>query len=308
MLFHNLSIKIFSLVLAVLFWIFVVSLENSFYQFPQKIPVQAFNLASNLALTGELPGVQLTLRAQDEGMFKRLTASDFEAYVDLGRVGVGETAVPVSVTVKNPLVSVVRFTPESVVVEVENVREKRVNLVSQVTGQPGDGVRIERVELTQNTVTIKGAEKVLENIASAKAEIVLSGKEQEDVLLKATVHVFDRSGVEISGLEISEEITATVYFSEVELAKSVGVRAKITGSLENGTVKKIQVNPAVVVIVGSKKVIEKIEILETEPIDISAAPESFEKKVLLQLPERVDLAKGQAKDVSVQVEIERAGP
>ena len=306
MFFRNLHIKIFSLVLAILFWIFVVSLENTFYQFPAEIPIQIFNLGPELANSGSLPGVKLTLRAQDASVLKRLAASDFEAYVDLSRVGVGVTAVPVSVTVRNPLVSVTRVAPESVIVTIEPVREKQVNVKAEVLGHPEEGVRVDRSLLSQNAVTVRGAESVLAKIASAKAEVALLGNEKEDIVKPAAVHLFDQEGKEIAGLTVEDEVTATVYFSEVEATKIVGVRAKITGSVTNGVVKKIEVNPAVVTISALREALAQIEMVETESVDVSAAPGSFEKKALLVLPLHVTVSSGQSKEVTVKVEIEKS--
>ncbi|MEK9133075.1 MAG: hypothetical protein AAB606_05215, partial [Patescibacteria group bacterium] len=76
-MFKNLPLKILSLVLATVFWVFVVSLENNFVQFPEQIPIQVFNLAPDLALTGQLGTVKLGLRAADVGIMRSLSANDF---------------------------------------------------------------------------------------------------------------------------------------------------------------------------------------------------------------------------------------
>ena len=65
-MFKHLHIKIFSLLLAIVFWIFVVSLENNFVELPNAVPVEVFNLAPDLAIATKLGEVRLTVRSSDQ--------------------------------------------------------------------------------------------------------------------------------------------------------------------------------------------------------------------------------------------------
>ena len=85
----NLRFKILALVFAAIFWVFVVSMENTFYKLPDAVPVHVFNQAEDLALASEIGSVSLMLRADETVALKTLSAGDFEAYIDLkvrGRV------------------------------------------------------------------------------------------------------------------------------------------------------------------------------------------------------------------------------
>lgn len=305
----NLHLKFIALVAATIFWVFVVSLENTFFKLPNEVPIQVFNRAEELALAQEPGSVRLTLRTADSLVLRNLGTGDFEAYIDLRNVGAGKIRIPVSVTSRNPQVTIVRVEPAEAEVELEPVREKILTLQTSVRGEPAEGFRVASVRLTRETITVAGAESLLKKISGAKAEIVLQGTEgagREEVRKSVEIKILDRDGVALSGITVlKNNIEAVVAFSEAESSLQIGVKAKITGAVTNGVVKKITVIPAVVLVVGNREVLSAIEVIETEPIDLKDLDVSGEKKVKLVLPEGVSLAKGEPKEAVVKVEVER---
>ena len=136
---RNIPLKILSLVLAVIFWFFVLSLENNFYKVPFEIPVQVFNISSELALSSPLPNVSITVSSQDSGALRKLSVEDFEAYVDVRAAGAGSHLLTVLVTSKNPQISVMRVDPDEMEIALEPVREKLVAVVLEIEGEPAAG-------------------------------------------------------------------------------------------------------------------------------------------------------------------------
>lgn len=298
-MFKNLHLKLFALALAIVFWIFVVSLENSFTAFPQEVPVQAFNLGQEFALKRALPAVKLMLRSEGGEVFRSLTAGDFEAYTDLSTLGVGKHTVSVSVTSKQPKVSVARVIPESIEVEIESLKQKAVTLKPEIIGEPAKGYTVDKIELSSAQVKVRGAESIIQNITEAKAIIRLDGTEKETVTKKVEFAL--GSGVSFENIEV----TATVTFSENAQEKIVGVKPAFTGSVPAGTLKNISVTPSVITIQGKKEALEKITAIETEPIDLSQFDSTKTITSKLRLPENVALAKGEPVNVQVTVEIEK---
>lgn len=306
-MFKHLSLKIFALLCAVIFWGFVVSLENNFYKLPDAISVQVFNQAPELALASKPNTVTLTLRSQDADVFKTLSVANFEAYVDLRSVGAGTHKLPVSVTSKNSAVSVMKIEPAEVSVELSPVREKTISIKPIVKGEPAKGFKVELVKLERETIEVRGAENVLAKIGSAKAEVSLDGTERQTVDKIATFLIYDKEGATLADLEIKQkELKAKVTIVEVETTRSVGVQAKIIGSVTNGVIKSITVEPAVLILKGKRETVDKIVVIETEIIDLRRVEESFERKVKVTMPAEVTLAEGQNAVVTVKVEIEKA--
>lgn len=305
----NLPLKILSLVAAGVFWMFVVSLENTFLQLPEEVPVQVFNQAEDLALVGDLGGVQLTLRTENGVLLRNLRANDFEAYIDLRDVGVGQNRLPVSVTTRNSQVNVARVTPSEMDVRLEPVREKLVTLKLVVQGAPPRGFRVESSKLSRESVTISGAESVLKTIAEAKASVALDGTERSEVTKKPVIQFFNIEKQVVSGIKIvGEEPEVLISVTQSEVEKTVGVKPIFTGALVDQVLKKVSVEPAVLVITGSPEVLEKIETLDTPKIDLSGVNGSFERRVKVVLPAAVKLLVGQKAEVLVKVEVEKLSP
>lgn len=305
-MFKNLHFKILALVFASLFWVFVVSMENTFFRLTETVPIHVFNQSEGLALTSDLGSVRLILRADDSVVIKTISSSDFEAYVDLNNAGAGSLKVPVSVTSKNPQVSVLKVEPSEVEVSLEPMEEKVIAVTPIVKGQPAKGFEFKSAKLSVQTVTVSGASSILRKIGQAKAEVKFDGTEEEDFERKANVKVYDREGNILEGVVVTtEDIKIAVKIIEIELEKQAGIKANLVGAAENIIVKRVEINPAVVSIGGSKEILSKFEVIETEKIDLKGILESFEKTVKLVLPQGISLAEGEKNEVSVKVEIEK---
>lgn len=302
----NLPLKILSLVAAGVFWMFVVSLENTFLQLPEEVPMQVFNQAEELALVGDLGGVRLTLRTENGVLLRNLRANDFEAYIDLRDVGVGLHRLPVSVTTRNSQVNVARVEPAEMEVRLEPVREKLVTLKLDVQGVPARGFRLVSSKLSRESVTISGAESVLKAIAEAKASVALDGTELGEVTKTPEIQFFNREKQAVSGIKIvGEEPEVLLTVKQSELEKSVGVRPVMMGALSDGVLKRVSVEPAVVTLLGSPEVLSALDMVETQKIDLKEVTGSFEKRVKLVLPADVKFAEGQKAEVLVKVEVEK---
>lgn len=302
----NLHFKILALVFAAIFWAFIVSMENTFFKLTEQVPIKVFNQSENLALTNDLGKVGLILRADDSVVIKTLSASDFEAYVDLKDAGAGNFKASVFVTSKNPRVSVLKIEPSEVEVGLEPVEEKIIAVFPSVRGEPKKGFELKSAKLSAQAVQVSAALTVLKKIGQAKAEIRLKGDEEEDFEAEPNVKVYDSEGNILEGVKVkTENVRIAVKIIEVESVKQVGIKANLEGAAENIVVKKVEINPAVVGVAGIKEVLNKIEILETEKIDLKGISASFEKKVKVVLPDGVELAEGEKGEVVVKVEIEK---
>lgn len=306
-MFKNIHLKILALVAAMIFWVFVVSLENAFLQFPHEIPIQVFNQSSDLALASVLPGVKLTVRARDAADLRKLAANDFEVYVDLRDVGEGTHRIPVSFSSKNAEITVLRATPADIDINLEPVKQKNFTVSYDVSGQPAKGFKLQSVKLSKDSVVISGAQSALKKVSRVKAMVVMQGTEKRSFTRKVEIGAYSYEDNLIEGLKIEDGggIEANVTIEEVSGSKEVGVKPKFIGSIANATIKNIEIFPAAVSIVAAQDVLKNISILETEPIELKDAADSFEKNVKIVLPEGVELENKAKPEARVKVEIEK---
>lgn len=305
-MFRNLPLKIFSLFLAALFWFFIISLESRFVQVPGEVAIQAFNLAPNTALSSKLGTAKIGVRVEDTLRAANLKPGDFEAYVDLSVTGVGRSMVRVSVSSKNPSVSVVRIEPREVEVFIEPLREKLVRISGRVTGAPASGYAVESVTLAPSAVSVLGADAQLKRIARAEAVGALDGTEAASFsTTRLAVAFYDTVGRTVEAVQMKEtELTAQINLKATRVTKQVGVRAILNGSPQTGFVKAVEVIPALVSITGSQEKLSAISALETETIDLSKESASFEKVVRLALSDGITVSDG-APTVTIKVTIEK---
>src|SRR2546422_8425867 len=95
---QNSGLATLSVVLAFGLWIFVTNAENPEQTrvLPISLEVKPVNLPADVAVAADLHTVQVRVRVE-ENVFNSLTASDFEATVDLDNLAVGEYEWPVDV-------------------------------------------------------------------------------------------------------------------------------------------------------------------------------------------------------------------
>lgn len=143
-----------------------------------------------------------------------------------------------------------------------------------------EGLEVVKDESASVTsVGISGHERFLKNLKSGDVRVVLDlsgfkkgrhlfGIKRKDVVLPTPLRLISVS-----------PSTVLVTVEEV-VTKKVPVRASIIGLPPPGyTLRAVQVTPEEVAVSGVRSEVRKIRTLETEPIDISAARETFAREV-----------------------------
>ncbi len=314
-MFHNLPIKIVSVVLAIIFWLFVVSLENVYVRLPAQIPVTAFNKGEEVALTTPLPSISLGIRTDDPLLERSLTETDFEAYIDLSNVGVGEHTLPISVTARNSHVSVVRIEPAEVTITLEPIKQKFITLTAKTTGAPARGYMIKGVDIEPQSITVSGGDSILRRITRGEVMVAVAADvENTFSLLDAPVNFYDESGAKVEGVSLDNtKISATVRIEKTISTKEVGVHPVLKGSLVNATVKSVSVDPVLMSVEGDEEILKALETVDTAAIDLSTIRtdgdfKSVVRKVALQLPAGVTLSSRTNFMVSVTITFQPTTP
>lgn len=302
-LFKNFKLKILALLCAVLFWVFIVGIQNSFYKFPSEIQVQPFNLATGLSVVNELGVVQLMLNVSQEDA-KNLTAKDFTAYIDLQGMGVGESNADILVTSKNPNVTILRTDPDQIKVAIEEVDTKKIPLKHLLKGGPKEGYEVGEVKMIQDEIEVTGAKSVTQKATEGVVTFSLDGTEIGDILKKGSIKIVDVEGEEIQNLQIEQgDIEAEIEIQQISESKVVGITPSLIGSLADGWVSKITLTPQTVTVKGSPVALSKIETIETEKIDLRTITGTTTLKAQLKLPYEVTTGDG-ITEVRVTLEIE----
>lgn len=301
----NFPTKLASLGLAVLFWFFVLSSQNTFFVYPQEIPIQAFNLPEGLAVVNDLGSVTLTVQAEGD-LAQSLSADDFSVYVDLAGLAEGTKRVDVVVNVQQADVTIVRVSPERVDVTLEAVTNAEFPVVYSLEGDPAKNYEAFFLDNEPMTVLVQGASTVLQSIDTISAQVVLSGEETESFFKTVELVPLDANGEPVPNVTLEvEEIEVEVGVDRIQTQKTVGIKVNLAPP-DDGWVESLTVVPAVVHIQGELEVLEAIDYLETETFTITSSQSTVETVVELRLPEGVTLVEGESDQVEVTVVIQRS--
>src|SRR5262245_36506239 len=225
---HNWPLKLAAIGLATLLYAgFVVSRDQ--IAVPGPIPITAVGLTEDRTLLNELPSVaQISyVGPSDVG---RLTASDFQATVDLSNVPVGrETSVPVTVTSAVGGVFVVDIQPRTVRVTLDQVVSRAVQVRIETTPPP-PGVQLGEMTVDPSTVDVRGASTVVQKVDVVTATISIEPSAIDIDRIVEPIPV-DAQGQTVGGVELDPKSVHVELplFTNLE-SRGLPVRVVITGS------------------------------------------------------------------------------
>ncbi len=304
----NWEIKVLAVLAAIIFWFLVVATENTFYTYPDEIPVKAFNLPENLVVAQDLGTVKLRLKIDNRDTIKNLTIDDFSAYVDLEGATVGERQADIEVSSKKSEINVVKVDPSSIKVNIEEKAEKEVPIEYEITNGPKEGYVVKDVSISSDNIVIKGSQEILNDIEGASLLLDLNGL-NDDITANFKVAILDKQGEKIQGVTpAKEELEATVKISAVTDQKIAGVQPTIIGTpQDNIWIKSITVDPNYVVLNGESDKLDTLEFVKTADIDVSniSNDSSFDVQIT-GLPEGVSVEGSNSVKVNIKVEVTEA--
>lgn len=296
----NWSLKLLSLASALVLWFIVVGLQNAPQEFETPLEVKPFNLSEQYTVAGGLPYAKVKILA-DKDEQRQIRPEDFDAYIDLKNVEPGKVTSTVYVTSKNPKVTIVSISPESVTITVEKKSEKEMSVDYEVIGKVRDGFQLKNVKIEPQKVRLSGAVSTLGAIKKVKAQLVLNGTENHTFVL-SRISLVDQDNKSLQGLKIMpESIDATIEIDATQQEKIVPVKPRFTGSLKGGFLSKITVRPNVINLQADGKILENISSIETEIIDLDKIVKTGSLMVNLILPKDTHASSGSKVEVYLEI-------
>jgi diadenylate cyclase len=299
-----------SLMLAFLAWISVTYQANP----PQQVTIRNVPLAApippeGLTIVGSVPN-SVTVRAQTTAdRLSELDTASARATVSLNGLDAGVHRVPVNVTLADPRAQVITVTPSDIDITLEMIATRTLTPTVDVLDLQSlpPGFALGEVQLSPETVTVRGAQSLVEAIAEARVELNLSGR-RTDFQQTLVVELLDTEGRLISGLAPNpEELLATVPIRRTFSTREVAVQANLARkTVETGyQVTQVVVSPSTVTLTGQQAVLNGVgDFVETAVITLTGATDLMVLDVPLLLPDGVEAIDAQGEPVaSVTVRI-----
>lgn len=288
---HNIHLKLLALLSAIVLWFVVITVENTVYPFPDPIEVEIINLGSNLSLASNIPDAKLFLRIDKEEL-KKLTGKEFEVFIDLKNAGAGTNKVKIQATTTSADVRILQVQPSELDLKLSPTSEKEVAVEINAVGEPLEGYLIEEIGTENEKVKITGAQSIIDTIDHVNAELLLDGTEKTDIN-QSVMLAFDPDDKVPEGLVqvVPEQIVVKAAITSELKQKKVSVSAGFSNASDRIAWEgNILLNPETVIIQGSDEALGTIELMTTNPFELSTLNRVGSVEVSLSLPEGISLA------------------
>lgn len=276
----NLDLKIVSLILAALLWLFIHltqtagGIEQS--QTRVRIPLVIENLAPRLHVLSAPADVTVTVRTVRKSI-ERAKPSDFKASIDLeGKVPGAFVSLPVHIA--SPVGYVVTdVSPPKVDVALDEEKEKTVPVTWEF-----DGGTESKLLVTPREVVVKGSKTNVSRVVAAEIHIPDATPSSPSVQeFKPTpVDILSRP---VPGPEVIPESVRIIRQETIPI-RPMAIRPDLVGKLAKDLeLQAVSVNPPVIMVEllsGHRE----LDHLDTEPVDMSQLHAPAILKVKLVVP------------------------
>ena len=181
---HKWHIKLLSLALAAILWVYVSSIQEK--ERFLTVPVEVRNVSEDYLLSSELPEfVQLILRGRDESL-SLVNEGDVVAYIDLEMNSEGETKKIVKVERRGiPRgVSIKEISPRLIDVKLDQAIRKSVKVVPVIVTDLPDGYSFEKFLIEPPSVEIQGPATLITTVESVNTRKVDIGNMTETTVME----------------------------------------------------------------------------------------------------------------------------
>lgn len=300
MILQNLGQKLLAFVSALALWVFLMSVQNAFYQLPKAIPLEPVNLNDLYTLKEALPGIEIKINTKPDKV-QKISADDFTASLDLNGLGEGTHTVPVKVQTNLSDVTVLKIEPAEVVISLESSKEKELPIVLDIQGKPATGYEVGNSYPLESKLMVKGGSN-LANAIQIKATLQLDGSETENVNKKVKLVIINNVGEEVENLKLpTEEMNVVVEIKKGKISKTLNVAATISEASKGKYQGKIQVVPSQIVVKGSEDLLKNLSSLITEEIKDEEIKEGAKLTKKVILPEGVELKENETGMVIINI-------
>jgi len=294
------SIKLISLFLAFVLWIYVSNEQNPVREKILNVKLEHNQLAQDVIIGGGLPE-SVSVRVQgNKNQLVNLSPADFRASVTIPEGKTGDLSLPVQVS-SPPGLRVAGVIPEEAAVFVDRIIERRIPVAVSLRGAPAEGRTALAPFFEPDTITVRGPGRVLNSLERATAQVdIQSAAANVEQTVPVSVGPFN---VTLVPAEVKVVVPVVTSVS----SRTIPVRPAVTGTPAAGhTVKGVAVEPVSAQTLGAPGDLNGISSLRTEAVDIQGLEASLVREVAVVVPPGVSSV--QPGRVKVTVEIVKTGP
>lgn len=291
----NLSIKLLSVLLAVITWATIMNIVNPIITGYVNLSVNvenenAIHEQNKTYFILDARSVRVSYRTKTNNQMT-INASDFYAYIDLNDIAYVSDMTSnerrVAVRIKSSpevdnIISNVQVEPSEVKVVIDDVSRNEYKVQYNIVGDVGAGHSIGNVILSPNVVYVSSSNAVLDSIDHIAIDIPVSksGDETFSGISKIKLYTADNTALPTEGLMFSAEDIG--YSVVLNSTANITLNAIVEGKVESGyNLVETRVSPSTILIEGPKGFIQNIYSYDLPTINVNGLKESKEFKFKL---------------------------
>ena len=319
-LIDNLGLKVLALVVAVIIWLVVVSINDPVASKTYRdVPVTIRNeeVVTSEGKTYQIESgskVNVTLRAQ-RSVLSQVETSDLVVTADMKEMNLS-SMIPINVTVSGYEGRYQRATtnPVNIQVSIEDIVSNKFPITVNTTGTLRDGYTLVDTEVDPETVTVSGPESVIRSIDHAAAEISLSGI-SSDTTIHSDLTLLDADNNKIDQTRLVNNIGEDGVSVKVSVFRTKDVAVTIPedqiGTPAGFYLADVSYEPEKVEIAASQKLLDGISeiVIPAEAFDLSAVTDKTEVTLNISnyLPDGVRLVASEDEKIVFTFSVARYG-
>lgn len=284
--------KIFSLVIAILLWFFIITeidptIKKDFTNVQVELRNQSSMREAGLELLKHDDYTTNIVVSGKRSAILGLKEEDISAYVDLEDVQPGTQRLPIHYRLSDDSLTIERSNPKAITVSVDEIVKEEKAITVKSKGKPDDNYVLDHVSVSPEKVTISGPKRDVDKVQSVVGFVTVSGAKDTVV---STVELFpmDQNKRVISNIDISPNNVSV----QAVISKAVSVPINVNYTNENVEGFKREraiLTPTSVMITGEGEQIDKVEAVKTNPVDPRELMREFTIPLTLNLPDGVHL-------------------
>lgn len=304
----DITIRILSVMLALLLWFYVITEQNPEITKDITIPVRLINTVflekSSMVMANDPNTFKLTLKLKGKkDVLDKLNETTVDAIADMeGHRLKGENFLKININGIPEDVNILAKSPESLKVLLEPKVSVQKSVQINIMGNPSHGLAAMTPLIAPNDVVITGAESSINKISNVRVDVDIASVNAE-VKKVLPVRVLDENGKDIQNVAL--EPSNVEVSIPIENTKRAGIEMDLSGQPAAGyVVSNISVFPEEILVTGKQQSLEGINSLKTEKIDITEGMADVSKEVSLMIPDGIELVNTNEK-VTIFVNIEK---
>ena len=291
---NNLAPKIFSILIAIILWSYVMGRENPEWPRDYKnvdvtfTNIEVLNRQNLVVMEPQEAKVNVSVTGRKSDMGDFTAGENIVAKLDLSGYGEGQNRIPILVSLKDSA-STVRITdwePSDILVSIDRIvrEEKTVNIRTE--GSVGNDYSLGDIVSKPQTVLLRGPRSWVNEVSEVFAVVNISGR-TTTANITSPIQLENHNGEDVVGLEkIPSVIEISVpVFRKATLPIEVVLENELP---EDYVITEMEVEPSFVTLRGGNTIADLTSI-KTQAVDPNLFLENPSLEVELDLPENIEL-------------------